>query len=64
MLEECYRERVRLNPGARTLVRTMAELGAETALVSGGFSFFSARVAQAAGFAGRQANALLVATGC
>jgi phosphoserine phosphatase len=62
-LEECYRERVRLNPGARTLVRTMAALGAETALVSGGFSFFAERVAQEAGFARHQANTLLVADG-
>ncbi len=63
VLEECYQERVRLNPGARTLVRTMAALGAATALVSGGFSFFSARVAEAAGFARHQANDLLVADG-
>ena len=63
VLEECYAERVRLNPGARTLVRTMAALGAATALVSGGFTFFSERVAQAAGFARHQANELLVADG-
>ena len=63
VLEECYAERVRLNPGARTLVRTMAALGAATALVSGGFDFFSERVAQAAGFARHQANKLLVADG-
>jgi phosphoserine phosphatase len=63
VLEECYQERVRLNPGARTLVRTMAALGAATALVSGGFSFFSARVAEAAGFARHQANDLLVTDG-
>ncbi len=63
VLEDCYRERVRLNPGARTLVRTMAALGAETALVSGGFSFFSERVAAAAGFARNQANRLVIAGG-
>jgi phosphoserine phosphatase len=57
-LERCYAERVRLNPGARMLVRTMAALGAETALVSGGFSFFSERVAHEAGFARHQANRL------
>ncbi|MBA3326040.1 MAG: haloacid dehalogenase-like hydrolase, partial [Rhodobacteraceae bacterium] len=38
-------------------------LGAETALVSGGFAFFAARVAAAAGFARWQANRLLVADG-
>ena len=62
-LERCYAERVRLNPGARTLVRTMAGLGAVTALVSGGFTFFSERVARAAGFARHQANLLLVRDG-
>ena len=63
VLEECYAERVRLNPGARTLVRTMAASGAETALVSGGFSFFTERVAAEAGFASNQANTLEVADG-
>ena len=58
VLERCYVERVRLNPGARTLVRTMAAHGAETALVSGGFTFFSERVAREAGFARQQANRL------
>jgi phosphoserine phosphatase len=57
-LEECYAQRVRLNPGARRLVRTMAALGAETALVSGGFDFFTSRVAAEAGFAHHQANRL------
>ena len=58
VLGRCYAERVRLNPGARTLVRTMAAQGAATALVSGGFTFFSERVAAAAGFARHQANRL------
>jgi phosphoserine phosphatase len=62
-LEACCAERVRLNPGARTLVRTMAALGAETALVSGGFDFFTARVAAMAGFARHQANRLEIADG-
>ena len=63
VLQRCYDERVRLNPGARTLVRTMARLGADTALVSGGFTFFSERVAAAAGFAANSANRLIVADG-
>ncbi len=50
MLDRVYDERVRLNPGARTLVRTMAANGARCVLVSGGFQFFTARVAEAAGF--------------
>jgi phosphoserine phosphatase len=62
-LERCYAERVRLTPGARTLVRTMAANGAVTALVSGGFTFFTERVAAAAGFAVNRANTLVFEDG-
>ena len=58
-LQACYDDRVRLNPGARTLVRTMAEHGARCALVSGGFTFFTSRVAEAAGFHLNRANTLI-----
>jgi phosphoserine phosphatase len=58
-LVEAYEDRVRLNPGARTLVRTMAANGARCILVSGGFSFFTQRVAEAAGFHAERANSLL-----
>ena len=58
-LQRAYDERVRLNPGAQTLVRTMAENGARCVLVSGGFTFFTSRVAQAAGFHANRANTLI-----
>ena len=58
-LQRAYDERVRLNPGARTLVRTMTAHGAKAFLVSGGFSFFTSRVAQAAGFDANRANTLI-----
>lgn len=58
-LARVYAERVRLNPGAATLVKTMARHGAVTALVSGGFTFFTSRVAKDAGFALNFANVLL-----
>jgi phosphoserine phosphatase len=58
-LEQCYAERVRLNPGARALVTTMAAHGARCVLVSGGFTFFTTRVAEAAGFHAQRANTLL-----
>jgi len=58
-LQSCYDDRVRLNPGAETLVRTMAAHGARCALVSGGFTFFTTRVAQAAGFHLNRANTLI-----
>lgn len=57
-LQQTYDERVRLNPGARALVRTMNTAG-PTALVSGGFTFFTSRVAATAGFAVNRANTLL-----
>jgi len=62
-LEQCYAERVRLNPGARTLVSTMAAHGARCALVSGGFGFFTSRVAVAAGFHTDRANRLIEVSG-
>jgi len=58
-LQRVYDERVRLNPGAKTLLATMRAHGAKTLLVSGGFTFFTTRVAAAAGFETEQANILL-----
>ena len=58
-LQRVYDERVRLNPGAKALVATMRAHGAKTLLVSGGFAFFTRRVAAAAGFDSEQANVLL-----
>jgi len=52
-------QRVQLTPGARELVMTMHAGGAYTALVSGGFSFFTARVAAACGFDLHRSNILL-----
>lgn len=57
-LARVHAERIRLNPGARILVRTMAARGAATALVSGGFTWFTGRVAREAGFAEHRANTL------
>jgi phosphoserine phosphatase len=62
-LQTCYDERVQLNPGARTLVVTMAQHGARCALVSGGFTFFTSRVAEAAGFHLNRANTLIALDG-
>lgn len=58
-LVRTYMERVRLNPGAKALVATMRAHGAQTLLVSGGFTFFTTRVASDAGFQSQQANILL-----
>jgi len=58
-LERTYVERVRLNPGARSLLATMRANGAHTMLVSGGFGYFTKRVAEAAGFHVERGNILL-----
>ncbi len=55
--------RITLNPGARTLVRTMRAHGAYAALVSGGFTVFTRRVREACGFDEDRANCLLVEAG-
>ena len=58
-LEKTYLERVRLNPGAKSLIATMRAQGAHTMLVSGGFGYFTQRVAEAAGFHAEHGNTLL-----
>lgn len=57
-LRETYEQRITLNPGARSLVMTMRKHGAYTALVSGGFTYFTGRVREEAGFDHDQANIL------
>ncbi len=58
-LEACYRDRISLMPGAQTLAATMTAHGAHCLLVSGGFTYFTSRVADAAGFHSDRANRLL-----
>lgn len=57
-IDRCYEERVRLMPGARTLIQTMKAHGARTVLVSGGFTVFAERVAAAIGFDRSVSNVL------
>jgi phosphoserine phosphatase len=63
VLEQTFAERVRLTPGARALVGTMRTHGAHAALVSGGFTFFTERVAAQVGFHHHWGNTLLVEDG-
>jgi phosphoserine phosphatase len=63
VIDQCRRERVRLMPGATTLVRTMAKFGARSILISGGFTAFARPVAEQIGFAEVHANTLLVEDG-
>ncbi|MDR3536755.1 MAG: phosphoserine phosphatase SerB [Acetobacteraceae bacterium] len=57
-LEQAWAQ-VTVTPGARELVATMRARGALTALVSGGFTFFTGRVAEAVGFEIHRSNTLL-----
>jgi len=57
-LERVWRRTV-FTPGARELVATMRAHGAMTALVSGGFTYFTERVAAELGFDVHRANRLL-----
>ncbi len=63
VLEQVFRKRVRLTPGASALIRTMNEAGALTVLVSGGFTFFTERVSALAGFQVNRANCLEIFNG-
>jgi len=62
-LAETFEHRLALTPGARILVQTMNKIGSVTALVSGGFTFFTDRVAAATGFHTTQANDLCISDG-
>ncbi len=57
-LEQTW-QRVRLTDGARELVATMRAHGAYAVLVSGGFTFFTSRVAALCGFDLHRSNTLL-----
>jgi len=62
-LEQVYRDRLQLNPGAEALVRTCQDAGLKTLLVSGGFTFFTERVCERLGLDFTRSNVLEVADG-
>src|SRR5690606_2473158 len=62
VLQKLY-DRITLVPGARELVATMRKNGAYCALVSGGFTFFTERIAKRLGFDTHQANRLAIVDG-
>lgn len=45
-LERVYEERLQLNPGAEVMIQCLQQQGIKTALVSGGFTFFTERLKQ------------------
>lgn len=63
VLHEVFEHHITLMPGAKTLLATMKARGASTHLVSGGFTFFTQRVAAALGFDTHEANILETANG-
>lgn len=62
-LDEVYRERLRLNPGAEVLVAAAREAGLKTLLVSGGFTHFADRVRERLGMDRAKSNVLEIVDG-
>ena len=50
VVDEAIEHRITLTPGGKALVRTMRAHGAYAALVSGGFTVFTSRIAEMIGF--------------
>lgn len=58
VIDSVWRDRITFMPGGRALLATMKANGAYAALVSGGFTAFTGRVAAALGFDENRANIL------
>lgn len=63
VIQKVLAERITLMPGGKELITTMKQNGAYAALVSGGFTAFTAKVAQMIGFDENRANTLLEENG-
>ncbi len=61
VVDEVIEKHITLTPGGRTLVQTMRKHGVYTALVSGGFTLFTDRIAKMIGFDETRANTLTLA---
>ena len=59
-LHEVFEQRLRLNPGAKTLVDTCKAHGMKVLLVSGGFTFFADRVCEMLGIDFARSNVLAI----
>jgi phosphoserine phosphatase len=58
VLEQVFEQRLSLNPGAKTMLEGLQHKGIKTALVSGGFTFFTERLQQQLGLDYTLANVL------
>ena len=63
VIDSVWRDRITFMPGGKALLATMKANGAYGALVSGGFTAFTGRVAAALGFDENRANTLLAEGG-
>ncbi|WP_421580272.1 phosphoserine phosphatase SerB [Shinella sp. M31] len=63
VIDEVIEKRITLTPGGHELIATMKAKGYYTALVSGGFTVFTSRIAATLGFDENRANLLLDADG-
>jgi phosphoserine phosphatase len=63
VLARVFAERLRLNPGAGTLLQAARQAGLRTLLVSGGFSYFTERLKAQLGFDFAAANELEISDG-
>ena len=62
-MERVYVERLRINPGAAELIAACKAAGLKVLLVSGGFTYFSARVRDTLGIDFMRANVLEIRSG-
>lgn len=58
VLDKVYEQRLQLNPGAELMLNTLQQHGIKTALVSGGFTFFTEKLKQRLGLDYTMANVL------
>lgn len=63
VIADCLAQRIRPMPGARTLVRTLSQRGADCVLVSGGFHAFADVIGAELGFDAVFANRLVIERG-
>lgn len=63
VLQQCYDERVKPTPGAKELLAVHKKASGTSVLVSGGFTFFTSRVANLLGFDEHRGNTLEVKNG-
>lgn len=62
-MQDIYDERVRLSPGAETMLSALHQAGAKSLLISGGFTFFTEQLKNSLNLSSAVANVLEVSNG-